>query len=88
MARRPRREDERVGTAAAESLVVFIGHWVAMSFARRFTQADGEYGDDIAPRDAMFDSGEEDWSIPFRRAVSMPRGVVEVVASSLRFERT
>jgi hypothetical protein len=60
-----------------------------MLFARRFTHADGEYGDVMAPRDATFDSGEEDWSIPFRRAVSMARGVVEVVcgkfvASSLR----
>ena len=81
MARRPRMEGERVGTAAK-------------SFTRNFTHADGECEDDMAPRDATFGSGEEDlacWDMPFRRAVSMPRGVVEVVcgklvASSLPFK--
>jgi len=51
MARRPRREDERVGTAASLA---------AMSLARGFTHGDDEYGDDTALRDATFESGEED----------------------------
>jgi hypothetical protein len=58
MARRPRREGERVGTAA--SLVAFIGHWVADSLARRFTHGDDEYGDDTALRGATFENGDED----------------------------
>jgi hypothetical protein len=32
---------------------------VAKSLARMFTHDDGECGDDIAPRDATFESGEE-----------------------------
>jgi hypothetical protein len=59
MARRPRREAERVGTAAV-SLVAFIGHWVTKSLVRRFFHGDDEYGGDTALGDANFESGEEE----------------------------
>jgi hypothetical protein len=59
MARRPRKEEERVGTAAM-SLVEFIERCVTKSIARNFTHGDDEYGDNAALNDATFESGEED----------------------------
>ena len=57
MARRPRREDARAGTA---SLAAFIFRWVANSGARRLTHGDDEYGADTGLRDTTFEGGEED----------------------------
>lgn len=103
MARRPRREDERVGTT---SLVACVVRGEANSWTRRFTHGADEYGSDTELRDAIVASGEEDtpagvsggpyfawWVVPRRRAVSMPRCVVEgdsdnLVSPSLRFENT
>lgn len=93
MARRPRREDDRVGTAASP-----VGHSVAKSLVLRFANGGDEYRGDTALRDETLGTvAEEKYlacrRIPFRRAVSMPRGGVEVdfgklVASSLPFART
>ena len=57
MARRPRREDVRVGSA---SLAVLIVCGVENSGARRFIHGDDEYGADTGLRDTTFEGGEED----------------------------
>jgi hypothetical protein len=51
MARRLRREDERVGTAAS---------LMAKSLARRFTNGDDEHVEDTSLRHATFESGKAD----------------------------
>jgi hypothetical protein len=58
IARRPRREVARAGTA---SLAVFIiVRCAANSGARRFTHGDDEYGLETGLRDAAFEGVEED----------------------------
>ena len=57
MARRPRREDVRAGSA---SLSAFIVRGDANSGARRFIHGDDEYGAETGLRDTTFEGGEED----------------------------
>jgi len=56
MARRPRKEDERVGTTA--SLAAIVARCVTKSCARRLAHGDNEYGDDAELSDATFESGK------------------------------